>query len=158
MTRALGLPRWLNATGSPWLIPAIALLFFAACGDKPPPPTPAAAPAPSVRGPIVPCATCKVITVKMITDDVGNYFEPKSIEAHEGDVIRFTLQTGVHNVHFLPDSNPGRTNLPTASDLLQLPGQTHDVLLDFGAGRFYFQCDPHAALGMMGHVKVEQKD
>lgn len=115
--------------------------------------TPAAAPA-SVE----PCATCKIIEVKMITTEKGNYFEPKSIEAHEGDVLRFTLQVGVHNVNFLPDSNPGRQNLPKVSDMLQLPGQTHDIKLDFGTGRFYFQCDPHALLGMTGHVKVEEKD
>ncbi|MBK7908115.1 MAG: hypothetical protein IPJ78_16335 [Gemmatimonadetes bacterium] len=29
-----------------------------------------------------------------------------------------------------------------------------DVPLTFGTGRFYFQCDPHAALGMVGHVEV----
>jgi plastocyanin len=73
-------------------------------------------------------------------------------------VLRFTLQVGVHNVNFLPDSNPGRQNLPKVSDMLQLPGQTHDIKLDFGTGRFYFQCDPHALLGMIGHVKVEEKD
>jgi plastocyanin len=41
--------------------------------------------------------------------------------------------------------------------MLQLPGQTKDILLDFGTGSFYFQCDPHALLGMVGRVNV-QKD
>ena len=45
--------------------------------------------------------------------------------------------------------------LPPASDMLQLPGQTYDVPLTFGEGTFYFQCDPHVALGMKGHVKVD---
>jgi plastocyanin len=32
---------------------------------------------------------------------------PAKFEVHRGDVIRFTLKTGVHNIDFLPDSNPG---------------------------------------------------
>ncbi|MES2123615.1 MAG: plastocyanin/azurin family copper-binding protein [Gemmatimonadota bacterium] len=103
--------------------------------------------------------TGKVITIEMITDETGNYFKPKFIEAHPGDVLRFTLGVGVHNVHFLPDSNPGVPNLPAASELLQLPGQTFDVPVNFAAGKtYYFQCDPHAPLGMTGHVKVEAGD
>ncbi|MEO5799860.1 MAG: plastocyanin/azurin family copper-binding protein [Gemmatimonadales bacterium] len=107
-----------------------------------------------VPGAVAP--TGKVITIEMFSDETGNYFKPKLVEAHPGDVLRFTLGVGVHNVHFLPDSNPGVPNLPAASDLLQLPGQTFDVPVNFAAGKtYYFQCDPHAALGMMGHVKVE---
>jgi plastocyanin len=39
--------------------------------------------------------------------------------------------------------------------MLQLPGQTYDVLVNFPKGKYYFQCDPHAALGMKGHLEVE---
>jgi plastocyanin len=28
----------------------------------------------------------------------------------------------------------------------------------FAPGSYYFQCDPHAALGMKGRVKVERED
>jgi plastocyanin len=100
-------------------------------------------------------ATGTVITVQVTSDEKGNYFSPAEIEAKKGDVLRFTLVTGVHNVHFLADSNAGKSGLPPASDMLQLPGQTYDVPLTFGEGTFYFQCDPHVALGMKGHVKVE---
>jgi plastocyanin len=99
--------------------------------------------------------TGKVIVVKLITDDAGNRFEPNKLEAHPGDVIRYTLVAGVHNVHFLADSNPGKTGLPPASDMLQLPGQTLDIPVNFAKGHYYFQCDPHAALGMIGHLEVE---
>ena len=104
---------------------------------------------------VTPCATCKVIEVTMTSNDKGNFFTPAEIEAHVGDVLRYKLIVGVHNVNFLPDSNPGKTGLPPASALLQLPGQTQDIELRFGKGTFFFQCDPHAALGMKGHVKVE---
>lgn len=97
----------------------------------------------------------RTIDVAMVTDSSGSYFRPNEIEAKRGDIIRFTLKVGVHNVHFLPDSNPGRTGLPPASDMLQLPGQTYDLKVDLGEGRYYFQCDPHAAIGMMGHLKIE---
>ena len=100
----------------------------------------------------------KVIVVEALTDDQGNnVFRPANFEAHRGDVIRFTLKSGVHNVHFLADSNPGASGLPAASDMLQLPGQTYDVKVTFPDGSYYFQCDPHAALGMKGRVRVERE-
>lgn len=105
-----------------------------------------------------PAAGGKTIEVKLITDGTGNRFEPNRIEAHQGDVVKFVLQVGVHNVHFLPDSNPGKTGLPPASDMLQLPGQTYELPITFAPGKYYFQCDPHAALGMTGHLEVEEKD
>ncbi|HVX41025.1 MAG TPA: plastocyanin/azurin family copper-binding protein [Gemmatimonadaceae bacterium] len=117
-------------------------------------PTPAAAAAPS--GPITPGPGGKVITVELYSDATGNYFKPNEITANKGDVIRYTLKVGVHNVHFLPDSNVGKSGYPQApSDMLQLPGQTYDVLVDWAPGKYYFQCDPHAALGMHGHVTVQ---
>ena len=105
---------------------------------------------------LTPDAGGKVIDVQMLTDEQGNNkFDPNKFDAAKGDVIRYHLKTGVHNVHFLPDSNPGKTGLPAASELLQLPGQTHDVKVSFEPGTYYFQCDPHALLGMVGHVTVK---
>ena len=102
-----------------------------------------------------PAADGKTIEVKLITDGTGNRFEPNKIEAHQGDLIKFVLEVGVHNVHFLPDSNPGKTGLPPASEMLQLPGQTYELPITLKPGHYYFQCDPHAALGMIGHLEVE---
>jgi plastocyanin len=99
----------------------------------------------------------KVITVHMMTDEQGNNrFDPNKFEVHRGDVIRYTLTSGVHNVHFVADSNKNASGLPAQpSDLLQLPGQTLDLKVTWGEGKYYFQCDPHAALGMVAHVEVE---
>jgi plastocyanin len=119
----------------------------------------AAASTGTAGGEQTPDAGGKVVTVKMITDGTSNRFEPATLEVHQGDVIRYTLESGVHNVHFLADSNPGRQGFPaTPSDYLQLPGQTYDVKVTWAEGKYYFQCDPHAALGMVGHVEVEDKD
>lgn len=102
-----------------------------------------------------PAAGGKIITIKLISDETGNRFEPNKIEAKKGDVLRFTLVSGVHNVDFFPDSNPGKSGLPKASDMLQLPNQTYDVPVTFAEGHYYFQCDPHALLGMQGSLKVD---
>ena len=48
--------------------------------------------------------------------------------------------------------------LPPVSAFLQLPGQTFDVPMTFDEGKFYFQCDPHALLGMVGTITVEDDD
>jgi plastocyanin len=138
---------------------ALAAITLAGCSsgektpasDSSPATTPAQSQAPAVK------PTGKTIVVELITDEKGNYFKPSKIEAHQGDLIKFTLTAGVHNVHFLPDSNPGKSGLPAPSDLLQLPGQTFDFLVALAPGKYYFQCDPHAALGMQGHLEVEDE-
>ncbi|HKS06152.1 MAG TPA: hypothetical protein VJR92_07535, partial [Gemmatimonadaceae bacterium] len=113
--------------------------LIVACTEKPQ--TPASSSQSTPGGKAAPCATCKVITVQMTTSEAGNFFTPNAIEANEGDVVRFTLVTGVHNVNFPADSNPGKQALPPVSDMLQLPGQTKDIELSFGKGTFIFQCD-----------------
>lgn len=118
----------------------------------------AAVASPAVAGgAITPDPGGKVITVEMETQpDGSNVFEPARVDAKRGDVIRYMLVTGVHNANFPPDSNPGKTGVPAAGPLLQLPGQTYDVKIDMAPGEYYFHCDPHALLGMIGHLKVTQ--
>ena len=114
--------------------------------------------APAAQGTAGAAATGDTIRIEAWTDGTGNYFKPNKVEAHQGDVLRFVLKAGVHNVHFLPDSNTIKTGLPPASDLLQLPDQTYDLVVNLEPGHYYWQCDPHAALGMKGQLEVEKKD
>jgi plastocyanin len=150
------------------LIVAVAM-SLGACGggEKPSDSTQTAAPPPptsttsstDMAENLTPDPGGKIIVVQMMTDEQGNNrFDPSEVEAHHGDVVRFTLKTGVHNVHFLPDSNKVKTGLPAASALLQLPGQTIDLKVSLPEGKYYFQCDPHAALGMKGRLEVEDKE
>lgn len=142
---------------------ALGAVLIAGCGEKKPtagettaaaPSAPA--PAAAASGPLTPDPGGKVIVVELYSDANGNYFKPAEIQAKPGDVVRYTLKVGVHNVHFLPDSNGGKSGYPQApSDMLQLPGQTYDVAVKFAPGTYYFQCDPHAALGMKGHLIVQ---
>lgn len=142
---------------------ALASALLIGCGEKKPAAGEStgaaaapAAPSPTASGPLTPAPGGKVIVVEAISDANGNYFKPSEIQAKQGDVVRYTLKVGVHNVHFLADSNPGKSGYPQApSDMLQLPGQTYDVAVNFAPGTYYFQCDPHAALGMKGHLIVQ---
>lgn len=136
-----------------WMLTAAAML--AGCGGDAPagrgvevasPPEPATAAAVEQTG--------NVIEVRMVTDDRGNYFEPSEITARRGDVLRFTLVSGVHNVSFPVDQASGTAGLPGAGPFLQLPGQTHEVTVDMEPGSYGLQCDPHAALGMVGALEV----
>lgn len=142
---------------------SIAAIVACSGGDKAPSgESAAAAPttsAPAAGGEQTPDAGGKVITVQMVTaDDGANKFEPANFDAKKGDVIRYTLVSGVHNVHFVADSNPGKQGLPPASEMLQLPGQTYDFAVPAVEGDYYFQCDPHALLGMVGKLEVERDD
>jgi plastocyanin len=143
-----------------WFASLAAMLSFAAaCGGGEKPAASQAAPqassAQASAGPLAPAPGGKVIEVVMNTDGEGNYFKPSEVHANRGDVLRFTLKVGVHNLHFVADSNVGKGGYPqAASDFLQLPGQTYDVAVNMPAGSYYFQCDPHAALGMKGRLIV----
>jgi plastocyanin len=135
--------------GTRWML-LLSLVPLGACGDKDGAPAPPAA----VEAPAA-APTGTVIEIKAITDDAGNRFEPSEVEAKPGDVLRIVLVSGVHNISFPAEKNPGAAGLPSPSDVLQLPGQTHDVPITFGPGEYHFQCDPHAALGMIGKLEVE---
>jgi plastocyanin len=97
--------------------------------------------------------TGTIIEIGMLSGR-GELFEPSEIVAKRGDVLRFKLVAGVHNVSFPADRNPRGVRLPEASPFLQLPGQTHDITVDLPAGEYFFQCDPHVMLGMVGTLTV----
>ena len=136
----------------------ILIVVAACCGDKQ---SPSAADTAAKQantqstGPLTPAPGGKTIEVAMVSDGEGSYFQPKEVHANRGDVVRFTLKVGVHNVHFVADSNAGKGGFPPSpSEFLQLPGQTYDVAASMDPGTYYFQCDPHAMLGMMGRLIV----
>lgn len=146
--------RFVRRTGAAISI-TIALALVACGGESSEQGSEAVSPAASTTpGKAEPRPGGTVHVVDMVTDGDGNYFEPRDFEVRQGDVIRWRLRTGVHNAVFTPDSNPGVAKLPEPTTLLQLPGQTYDVLVETAPGTYYYQCDPHALLGMVGHVTV----
>ncbi len=138
----------------------IAALVVAACGEGPKEGGDAGA-TPQVStatpGVATPDPGGRIIAIEMETQtDGSNVFEPPQVEAKRGDVLRFILISGVHNANFLPDSNPGKAGLPAATPLLQLPGQSYDIKVNMAPGQYYFHCDPHWLLGMIGHLTVTE--
>jgi plastocyanin len=145
-----------------------AVLALSACGGDAAttggahPGSPPAAVAPSVSPQAAPAALGekaepggRVIEIQMVTDERGNRYQPDTVRARPHDVLRFVLVTGVHNVSFPVDRNPGVRGLPAPSELLQGPGQARDYVVGLNRGSYLFQCDPHAALGMTGTLIVE---
>jgi plastocyanin len=86
----------------------------------------------------------------------GEKFGPEELTVRRGDVVRFVLESGVHNVSFPAAENPDGVRLPETSPYLQVPGQHHDVLIDLPAGEYTFHCDPHVFLGMVGKLTVNE--
>jgi plastocyanin len=122
-----------------------------AAADQTATPAPAATSEASAAAP----ATGNVIEVLATTESDGtNHFVPAQVTAKRGDVIRVKLGTGVHNFHIT--EGPAGATLPAAGGFLQIPGQTEDVTVDLPAGDYKFQCDPHAALGMVGTLTVTE--
>jgi plastocyanin len=128
---------------------AACLTLLAACGRSDTP-APAAG-----TGAAAPAATGQTIEVKTVTDEKGSRFEPSTIHAKTGDVLHIVLVSGVHNMSFPADSNPSGVTLPEPTEMLQLPGQSIDLPVTMPAGKYHFQCDPHAVLGMAGTLEVE---
>jgi plastocyanin len=143
----------INSMQRLWLA-GTACFLLAACGGEKREEAAGHAAQPAPSGEIKPGPGGRVIEIEMYSNEKGNYFEPSEITANRGDVLKFELKSGVHNVHFLADSNPGKTGLPPVSEMLQLPDQEFLVYVGWEPGRYYFQCDPHALLGMQGHVTV----
>lgn len=135
-----------------------AMLTAACGGDAPNAPAatdgsaPSAAAAPAAAD--VPL-TGNVVEVKMISGS-GERFEPAELTVKRGDVVRWVLVAGVHNASFPAAKNPAGVTLPAATPYLQAPGQTHDMTIDLPPGEYFFQCDPHVALGMVGTLTVEE--
>ncbi|MFI5239201.1 MAG: plastocyanin/azurin family copper-binding protein [Gemmatimonadales bacterium] len=101
-------------------------------------------------------AHARNITILTTRDSAGMRFSPSRIVAHRGDILHFVNGAGRHNVDFVADSNPRNVALPPVTPLLETAGATVDIPVDLPPGRYYIQCDPHAAMGMVGHLIVER--
>ena len=157
-----------------------AVLFLAACGGEKKAEAPAAAapeaaapaPAPAADAPAMapsaPAATGATIDVNM--DLVGSTYkyDPATITAKAGDVVKFHNKSGgPHNVAFdaagIPsgsaaavDAALGSTKMGPLTGALVLEP---NAVIEFAtaglpAGTYNFHCTPHQALGMKGVLTV----
>ena len=113
-------------------------------------------------------ATGTTHEVKMIGDAKGYRFEPADITIKQGDAVKYIMVSGgPHNVAFLNVTDaaaksqlnanmPGQHMADLSSPLLMQPNEPYTVsFAKVPAGKYDFDCTPHAAMGMKGSVTVQ---
>jgi len=113
-------------------------------------------------------ATGTTHEVKMIGDAKGYRFEPADITIKQGDAIKWIMVSGgPHNVAFLNLTDPTtkaqlNANMPgqhmaeDSSPLLMQPNEAYTVsFAKIPAGKYDYDCTPHAAMGMKGSVTIQ---
>lgn len=126
--------------------------------------TPSTTPAAGAAAP----ATGTTHEVKMIGDATGYKFEPANITVKSGDAIKFIMVTGgPHNVAFtgitdaavkaqLDANMPGQHMGELSGPMLMQPNEPYTVsFAKIPAGKYEFNCVPHAAMNMKGSVTVQ---
>jgi plastocyanin len=113
-------------------------------------------------------ATGTTHEVKMIGDAKGYRFEPADLTIKQGDAVKFIMVSGgPHNVAFLNLTDPTtkaqlNANMPgqhmaeDSSPLLMNPNEAYTI--SFGkipAGKYDYDCTPHAAMGLKGTITVQ---
>jgi plastocyanin len=93
----------------------------------------------------------RTVEVRMVSDEAGNRFLPERVEVRRGDVLRFTLASGIHGVRF---SSVEGDALPEPTHLLNRSGEAVEIPVDLAPGTYAIVCDPHVELGMVGTVVV----
>lgn len=127
-------------------------------------PTPSATPGTGAGAPI----TGTTHEVRMVGDDKGYRFEPASITIKAGDGIKFIdVSGGPHNVTFDPSKLPEdvktvlMANMPNqmaplSGPLLMNANEAYTIsFAGVKPGTYEFNCTPHLAMGMIGHVTVQ---
>ena len=129
----------------------------------------AGAPAAGAAGAVAAApATGTTHEVKMIGDAKGYRFEPADLTVKQGDAIKFIMVSGgPHNVAFLNLTDPTtkaqlNANMPgqhmaeDSSPLLMNPNEAYTVsFAKIPAGKYDYDCTPHAAMGMKGSITVQ---
>ena len=110
------------------------------------------------------------IVVRMVGGANGYRFEPASISARVGDVVRFVnVSGGPHNVAFYEDripagaaailqKNMGETSGTLSGAMIFDPNAVYTVsLAGLPAGTYNYYCAPHLAMNMTGRIKVRPR-
>lgn len=153
-----------------------AAIMLGACGggdtataDSTSASAPAAAEAPAAAA----AASAAPITgttheIKMLGDEKGYRFEPAEITIAAGDGIKFVMVSGApHNVAFDPSKLTPEVKSVLAANMPEQMGElSGKMLLNAGesytisfagvpAGTYEFNCTPHLAMNMIGHVTIK---
>lgn len=99
--------------------------------------------------------------IRMVTDNLGSYFDPKGLLIGSGTTVRFVNDSGVHGTTaYHPDLDDRPLRIPEDAEpwdsgLYTAEGETFDVTFDV-AGVFDYYCLPHESLGMVGRIVVDE--
>ena len=110
--------------------------------------------------------TGKTYEVKMIGDGTTYKFDPAETTIKQGDGVKFIMTTGgPHNVAFIDTPAAAQAqlsaNMPNqmkelTSPMMMTANETYTVsFANVPAGTYNFHCEPHAAMGMKGAIKVQ---
>ena len=99
-----------------------------------------------------PAADATVYTVT--TSDSSMDFDPKDLTIAVGDVVRFEM-TATHNaIEVTQDTYENRGGSPLVGGFQVTFGETREVTFS-EAGTFYYVCQPHVMMEMIGTITVE---
>ena len=110
--------------------------------------------------------TGKTYEVKMIGDGTTYKFDPAETTLKQGDGVKFIMTSGgPHNVAFIDTPAAAQAqlsaNMPNqmkelTSPMMMTANETYTVsFANVPAGTYNFHCEPHAAMGMKGAIKVQ---
>lgn len=104
----------------------------------------------------------------MVGDASGYRFEPANLTVKQGDAIKFIMVSGgPHNVAFLNVTDPtakaqldanmsGQKMAELSSPMLMQPNEAYTIsFAKVPAGKYDYQCTPHAAMNMKGVITVQ---
>lgn len=93
------------------------------------------------------------VTVEVGTGSNGYAFDPAAVRVDAGATVvwEWTGQGGGHNV-----SSTDESDAEFESEIVDEEGHTFEETFD-EAGHMLYQCDPHAANGMLGAVDVVEE-
>jgi len=115
----------------------------------------------------VPRRANKNHTVKMITQDGKQLFDPVDLTIAQGDTVTWLAVSGSHNVGFWPDSIPKggedmlRKAMPDTIETLLGPrkptkGDTYVIVFNNAPkGTYKYYCKPHLKKMMVGTLTVK---
>ncbi|MBA5725627.1 pseudoazurin [Bombella sp. TMW2.1880] len=95
-------------------------------------------------------ATAATVDVQMLSHGTHGYsFEPAVVYIHSGDSVHFVPTDKGHNVQ----SIPGMT--PDGAEPINVPFSQEKTVQFTKSGLYGYKCLPHASLGMVGLVVVD---
>lgn len=106
-------------------------------------------------------ATGETVSVEMITDNKGSYFDPKGLLIESGTTVRFINDSGSHSTTaYHPENGDKPMRIPKDatpwdSGIIVDLDEAFEVTFET-PGVFDYYCTPHEMLAMVGRIVVDE--